>query len=196
MIARELLYDALLQLCGRIEACGASPELTRAVVLASALARAVGNPRNPPGEFALDHLLIEMGLKKDPRFCMCPNCRTRFTEEEISGATKCPKCSNKGVPADANKTAMLTLTTHEWRVLFMWATRWAEEYCAKHDRPGYDSPGLMRSLRAEARRQVPQLPPLSLQEEVGEIAQVLNAHTQLANENGEVIAEAVPQAKH
>lgn len=43
----ELAWPALSELCARIERCGASIELTHAVMLASDLLMAVGNRWNP-----------------------------------------------------------------------------------------------------------------------------------------------------
>lgn len=50
-LTREVLYAALRKLTDRIEACGASRELTRAVMLSSAIAGAIGNRHNPPREY-------------------------------------------------------------------------------------------------------------------------------------------------
>lgn len=43
----DLSYQALRELCQRIEKCGASVELTNAVTLCSDLASAIGNRWNP-----------------------------------------------------------------------------------------------------------------------------------------------------
>lgn len=50
------LFDGLLLLCRRIEACGASPELTHAVTLAGDLMRAVGNQYNPADPYATERV--------------------------------------------------------------------------------------------------------------------------------------------
>jgi hypothetical protein len=55
--AAEVLFAALGQVVNRIEACGASPELTSAVCLASDLRQAVGNQYNKPNPFALKRVL-------------------------------------------------------------------------------------------------------------------------------------------
>ena len=44
---QEELFEALSLLCQKIEACGASPALTDAVILASDISAAVGNKWNP-----------------------------------------------------------------------------------------------------------------------------------------------------
>jgi hypothetical protein len=55
----ELCYDAALELTKRIEACGASPELTRAVTLASDLRMAIGNRWNPRDKYAAERVRKE-----------------------------------------------------------------------------------------------------------------------------------------
>jgi hypothetical protein len=50
------VHGALYLLCQRIEKCGASPELTNAVSLASDLMRAVGNDDNPADPYAADRV--------------------------------------------------------------------------------------------------------------------------------------------
>lgn len=92
---------------------------------------------------------------------LCVMCRSTFTEEQIAKATECPACGSKGVPADPKAKATLTLTHHEWRILFIWADQWAR-FIAKDDQPGHDSPGTIAALVAEAQRQAPDLPPLTL----------------------------------
>ncbi len=98
-------------------------------------------------------------------YILCLNCRGTFTEEQIKG-WGCPSCGNKGVPGDTRKKATLTLTHHEWRILFMWADNWSEE-CGRDDE-NFRSP--MPSIMREAKRQAPDLPGLSLMEEVQDVA--------------------------
>ncbi len=50
------LYAALGKLIDRIEGCGASTELTDAVVLASDIKQAVGNEWNAPNEYAAERV--------------------------------------------------------------------------------------------------------------------------------------------
>lgn len=57
------VHSALYLLCRRIEACGASPELTHAVTLASDLMRAVGNQYNPADPFAAER--VRQAVKND-----------------------------------------------------------------------------------------------------------------------------------
>ena len=55
--AQELIYSALRMLGHKIEACGASPELTDAVSLCSDLSSAIGNKYNLPNKCALQRVL-------------------------------------------------------------------------------------------------------------------------------------------
>ena len=47
---------------------------------------------------------------------------------------ECPNCGDIGTPADLDKTATVTLTKHELRIL----TFWAEAYARLYARMGYD----------------------------------------------------------
>jgi hypothetical protein len=49
---QETIFAALIELGRRIEACGASVELTNAVILCSDLRHAIGNKWNPADEYA------------------------------------------------------------------------------------------------------------------------------------------------
>jgi len=52
-INQETLYKVIGEIVDRIEACGASVELTNAVSLASVLRRAIGNEYNPADPYSL-----------------------------------------------------------------------------------------------------------------------------------------------
>lgn len=130
----------------------------------------------------------------DDAHVLCTQCRSVFTDAEIAGKSACPKCGNKGMPADLRHKATLTLTHAEWRVLFIWADRWATERAAPDDKPGYNSPGLLRALRAEAKRQAPDLPSLSLFEDVQEVATALGKSVELHGPDGQQKIE--PERKH
>lgn len=55
-LTQSEFYAALLLLITKIEACGASTELTNAVSLAADIAGSVGNESNPPSEFAAERV--------------------------------------------------------------------------------------------------------------------------------------------
>lgn len=59
---QEFLYKALIEICYRIERCGASPELTHAVSMVSDLIQAIGNKWNPSNNYALERVKSELGM--------------------------------------------------------------------------------------------------------------------------------------
>lgn len=125
---------------------------------------------------------------------LCVVCRSTFSDEEIEGKYACPQCGGKGVPADTNEKATLTLTHHEWRTLFMWADRWATDVCKKSDQPGHDSPAVIAALVREAKRQCPTLPSLTLFGDVQEAVTALGTRGELHTGGDVTIIE--PEKKH
>ena len=102
-------------------------------------------------------------------YILCLRCRGTFTNEQVQGQSGCPTCGNKGVPGDTRKKATLTLTHHEWRILFIWADNWAGQ-CGRQDKES-DAVSVIEALAREARRQAPDFPAcLSLLDEVQEVA--------------------------
>lgn len=65
-IGRDLAWAGVRELCARIEACGASPELTHAVTLASDLMQAIGNVDNPANQHAKERVAYAVLQSKDP----------------------------------------------------------------------------------------------------------------------------------
>jgi hypothetical protein len=63
-IDQEFLFAALSEIIARIERCGASPELTHAVSLASDLLLAIGNQWNPPSPYAFERVHKELAINK------------------------------------------------------------------------------------------------------------------------------------
>jgi hypothetical protein len=57
---QEFLFVALGEIVNRIERCGASPELTNSVSLASDLRQAIGNQWNPANTYALERVKAEL----------------------------------------------------------------------------------------------------------------------------------------
>ena len=114
-----------------------------------------------------------------PHVAMCVHCRRRFTEDQIAGAKGCPACGNAGVPADPRKTATITLTHHEWRLLGIWAHNWGEQ-CAKGNNP-------IDAIVGEIRSQMPDLPPLTMGEEFAGIKK-LYPTAEMIDEKGNKIA--------
>lgn len=117
---------------------------------------------------------------------LCIMCRSTFTEEQIAAANACPACGSPGVPADPRKKAAITLTHHEWRVLFIWADQWAR-HIVKDDKNGHDSPGTIAALVAEAKRQAPELPALTLFGDVRELVDTLGVKAELVSKGERLI---------
>jgi hypothetical protein len=137
-------------------------------------------------------MILELTMDSEKKYAaMCVICRHMV--ESTEGLTCCPQCGNKGVPADPNDKSTLTMTNHEWRILFMWASQWAGQ-CAKSDQPGYDSPAVVQAIAREAKRQASTLPALSLSEEIQELATVIGTKAVL-HQNGEE-TEFLPETKH
>ncbi len=124
----------------------------------------------------------------DPHI-LCLRCRSVFTEAQIEGHQACPTCGDKGVPGDTRLKAALTLTHHEWRILFMWAENWAA-YCSRQDEQFVSPiPGIIR----DAHKQAPDLPGLTLMEEVQEVA---NKFGKVTVHQGEETTDVEPETKH
>jgi hypothetical protein len=56
---------------------------------------------------------------------LCLHCGTLAEVDPSAPPPCCPSCRSRAVPADADDTATVTLTTHELRVLTLWAENWA-----------------------------------------------------------------------
>lgn len=122
-------------------------------------------------------------------YILCLRCRGTFTDEEIKGKAACPTCGNKGVPGDTRKKATLTLTHHEWRILFMWAENWAAHCSRAEEAFQSPLPGIIR----EAHHQAPDLPGLTLREEVQEVA---NAFGEVEVHGPDGSEKVKPETKH
>jgi PRTRC genetic system protein C len=106
-LSQEELYAALIKLGWRIEACGASVELTHAVTLCSDIRQSIGNQFNPADSYAAQRVrqtlqcahvwIANSGLGGEPEFrrnasmraephmhVLCSKCgdRTWFTEAQ------------------------------------------------------------------------------------------------------------------
>ncbi len=56
---------------------------------------------------------------------LCLHCREISDVEQTETESCCPVCGDVNIPAYADDTVTLTLTTHELRILTMWAANWA-----------------------------------------------------------------------
>ena len=95
----------------------------------------------------------------------CTDCGTVL--ESFDGLDRCPACGTTGLPCASGDQVSVSVNWHELRILVMWAENWARQHkgCTETDmsRTVY---GIARRLRA----QHPERIPLTLAEEMGEIA--------------------------
>lgn len=123
-------------------------------------------------------------------YILCVHCRATFTDAEIQGKNCCPRCGNKGVPADMRSRATVTLTYHEWRILFIWADNWGRQ-CGRED-ANFSSP--ISGIIKDVHRQAPELPGLTLGAEVQELANTLGTEVRMSNADG--VDTIKPERKH
>lgn len=96
----------------------------------------------------------------------CVDCGGRFTEEEVTGATCCPKCKSGGVPADTAKDVVVEVNWHELRILGIWAENWAVQHARE------TANGMVNTVHSITRRlqqQFPELAALTLSQEIAEL---------------------------
>ena len=134
----------------------------------------------------------QLGAEMSEPYILCLRCRGVFTDEQIKGRSSCPTCGSKGVPGNTREKATLTLTHHEWRILFIWADNWAGQ-CERRDENS-DACAVIEAIAREARRQAPDFPAcLSLLDEVQDVANKFGKVTM--HQHGETI-DVEPEKKH
>ena len=126
---------------------------------------------------------------------LCVRCRSTFTDAALADQSRCPACGNKGLPADLRLKATVTLTHSEWRILTIWAHRWAEEHCKPADKEGYDSVGTVEAILREMKRQAPTMPSLTLFGDMQEAATALGLKAELHGPDG-IVQVVEPEKKH
>lgn len=78
---------------------------------------------------------------------LCLHCRAVILVRPETPLSACPKCQSRSVPADLADTTTITLTTHELRILTIWASNWAHSI---KDAPGCtDSPKVIAGILDE-----------------------------------------------
>jgi len=107
---------------------------------------------------------------------MCVECRAVFSESrDILARMCCPACGSYATPADRRVMWPLTLTEHEWRLLFLFAEAWAGHLAAQ--RRAASAPlDAIRGIAGEARRQLPGIAPLTTLEEARDLESLLPLH--------------------
>lgn len=121
---------------------------------------------------------------------LCTHCRSEFTDAEIKGAIGCPSCGTKGVPADLRKKHTITLTDHEWRIIFMWADNYARTFTD-------DGQGqcCIAGITGAVMKQAPDMPPLSLFAEIQDCSNAMGSSMTMVTGDGEK-TEIEPEKKH
>lgn len=120
---------------------------------------------------------------------LCVECRSTFSEKEIANAAACPVCRTQGIPADTREKHTLTLTDHEWRILFMWAENHAISVKEA------DLKTVMAALRAEAKRQNPSMPNLTVFDDLQDMANASGSPIEVTSPNGDTDT-VQPQSRH
>lgn len=108
-LSQAELYAAIGKLMERIEACGASTELTNAVTLASDIRQAVGNQWNKANEFAADR--VRENIADGRTFTdslRCKECPEIPGQIHRGGGvySLCPPCNGTGFINPENREAL------------------------------------------------------------------------------------------
>lgn len=97
---------------------------------------------------------------------LCLHCRTITTASEDSPPLSgCPGCGSTAVPADADDTVTITLTTQELRVLTIWASNYAEAIKAQPNCA--EAPKVVTGILDEIGRYTAL--PLSMRQEIADL---------------------------
>ena len=117
----------------------------------------------------------------DDKTVLCVRCRTTFSDEEIekAQATCCLNCGSNSVPADLRKQHTITLTDHELRIIFIWADNWEH-----HFNP--DNAGTIKAIIEFLRKAQPDLPALTIMEEVKNLAKATGLNVEIMDGSVEV----------
>ncbi len=96
---------------------------------------------------------------------LCLHCRELADVDPDAVQRGCPSCGNTGTPADLDDTVTLTITTHELRVLTIWASNYAESI---KEQPGCeDSPKVVHGILDGIGQYT--AAPLSLRQEISDV---------------------------
>jgi hypothetical protein len=106
-------------------------------------------------------------IEADEKYILCVQCRGRFSEQETTGKNCCPRCGNTGMPADARRVATVTFTEHEWRILCIWASNWAEQCDREKPSGGVTT---IEAMVREIKRQAPDIGHLTMRDELQAVA--------------------------
>jgi hypothetical protein len=77
----------------------------------------------------------------------CTDCRSEFTESQITGVNACPVCGTDSVPMNIADDVTIAINWHELRILGIWASNWAEKFCEAKSRRTLGN--ILRSITAQ-----------------------------------------------
>jgi len=118
----------------------------------------------------------------------CADCRCEFTDEELVGATACPKCGTASTPMDMSDDIELHINVHELRILTIWASNWAEQHC----KPA--SQRTLSSIINALRPQVQSGTPLTMGDEFQGVADTLGTDVEVHGADGKQVIK--PETRH
>lgn len=90
----------------------------------------------------------------------CTDCGFRI--ESFEGLSACPSCGTTGMPSPDEWQVTVTINWHELRILAIWAENWQREHVSNAK--------VVYAITDRLQAQQPELPPLTLVGEIGEIA--------------------------
>ena len=146
---------------------------------------------------------------KTKKNVLCIKCRSTFSIEELEKLEKenedvrgrCPECLDSGIPANTDDMATLTLTHHEWRILFIWANNWGQQCDRTAIKENTELENPRQSIEAieaiarEVRKQAPDLPALSIFEEIQQVADKFDTKAVVVDSDGQQ-TEISPRKLH
>lgn len=72
-------------------------------------------------------VVLEEEQRMNKKVARCIICNEEFCEKDIKAASCCPKCNNKGLPANPKDDVIIKINWHELRILCIWAENWARK---------------------------------------------------------------------
>ena len=103
----------------------------------------------------------------------CLICNEEFGEEDIKNASCCPKCENKGVPANPKDDVTIKVNWHELRLLCIWAENWAHK-CDKDDNEKMKCVLTINCIARRIQKQHQDKTPLTLSGEIEDLKKSYN----------------------
>lgn len=131
-----------------------------------------------------------LGTIMEQKTILCTHCRSEFTDDETMNATDCPACHTRGVPANLLEKHTVTLTDHEWRIIFIWADNWTKNI--KDDNGS--AAECMRGIRSCVKKQCPDFPSMTLLDDIQDAANATGI--KMEYHSGGEKTEIEPEKKH